>query len=76
MIRAKVTSKYQVVIPKKIRETLQLKPGQYLQAYRIPDGVILTTEKKWPDDYIGLHREVWRDVDITEYLENERNSWD
>ena len=33
METVKVSPKFQVVIPKKVREQLQLKPGQELQIY-------------------------------------------
>jgi AbrB family looped-hinge helix DNA binding protein len=63
MQSVKVSPKFQVVIPKKLREELQLKPGQELQVY-VLDGVIrmhrprsikelrgIAKGMSWKDDY-------------------------
>jgi len=39
METVKVSPKFQVVIPKKIREALELKPGEELQIYLLDDSV-------------------------------------
>lgn len=41
MITVAVSSKFQVVIPREIRESLDLRPGQRLQAFRYGDRVEL-----------------------------------
>jgi AbrB family looped-hinge helix DNA binding protein len=59
----KVSPKFQVVIPKKVREGLKLEPGQELNIY-VLDGTIrlhpprhikelrgAAKEMKWKDDY-------------------------
>jgi AbrB family looped-hinge helix DNA binding protein len=59
----KVSPKFQIVIPKKVRETLDLQPGQELHIYAI-DGSIRASRPrsikelrgiakglKWKDDY-------------------------
>jgi len=61
----KVSPKFQVVIPKRVREELQLKPGQELIVY-VLDGSIrfskprsikdlrgIAKGMKWKDDYQG-----------------------
>ncbi len=63
METVKVSPKFQVVIPKKVREELQLRPGQELHVY-ILDGTIrfskprsitelrgIAKGMKWKDDY-------------------------
>lgn len=63
MQTVKVSPKFQVVIPKKLREELQLKPGQELQVY-VLDGAIhmhrprsikelrgIAKGMSWKDDY-------------------------
>jgi len=63
METVKVSPKFQVVIPKKVREELQLKPGQELNVY-IMDRTIrfskprpiaelrrIVKGTKWKDDY-------------------------
>ena len=63
METVKVSPKFQVVIPKRIRETLQLKPGQELQMYVLEGSIHLHRPRnlkelrgaakgmKWKDDY-------------------------
>jgi AbrB family looped-hinge helix DNA binding protein len=63
METVKVSPKFQVVIPKRVREELQLRPGQELNVY-ILDGTIrfskpgsiqelrgIAKGMKWKDDY-------------------------
>jgi len=72
-----ISDKYQVVIPKAVREKANLKRGQILHVYSVDDGsVLLTPQKKWPDDYICMDKDVWKNIDVVEYLRNERASWD
>jgi AbrB family looped-hinge helix DNA binding protein len=63
MERVKVSPKFQVVIPKRVREELALRPGQELHIY-VLDGTIrlhpprsikdlrgIAKGMKWKDDY-------------------------
>lgn len=72
----KVSDKYQVVIPKKVREKLKLRKGDRLHVYSFEDKLVLSKNKKWPDDYLGSQSEFWKGIDIAEYLKEERDSWD
>ena len=61
--KVKVSPKFQVVIPKKIREQLELKPGEELQIYlldrsihihrprSIKDLLGMAKGMQWKDDY-------------------------
>ncbi len=63
METVKVSPKFQVVIPKKIRETLQLRPGEELQIYILERSIRLQRPRsikelrgiakgmQWKDDY-------------------------
>ena len=63
MESVKVSPKFQIVIPKKVREELQLRPGQYLQIYVLDGDIRLHRPRsikelrgiakgmKWKDDY-------------------------
>lgn len=50
MSKTKVGGRYQVVVPKEIREALNLKPGDYLEV-KVVDGVVViipqTSDTSW-----------------------------
>lgn len=46
MATVTISSKFQLVIPKEVRETLELKPGQQLRVFTAGDRVELVPVKK------------------------------
>ena len=57
----KVSPKFQVVIPKEIREQLELKPGEDLQVY-ILDGSIRLHRPRSIKDLLGIAKGMkWKD---------------
>lgn len=54
----KLSSKYQMVIPKKIRRELDLHPGQTLRLKRAGKKVVIDTESV-VDKYAGSLRGAW-----------------
>lgn len=63
METVKVSPKFQVVIPKKVREELQLKPGQELQIY-ILDGTIRLHPRRPIQELRGIAKGMkWKDED-------------
>jgi AbrB family looped-hinge helix DNA binding protein len=63
MDRVKVSPKYQVVIPKKVREKLQLRPGQELQIY-VLDGAIRLQRLRSIKELRGIAKGMkWKDED-------------
>ncbi|HEX4546014.1 MAG TPA: AbrB/MazE/SpoVT family DNA-binding domain-containing protein [Candidatus Acidoferrum sp.] len=61
METVKVSPKFQVVIPKNVREELQLKPGQELQVY-ILDGSIRLRPSRSVKELRGIARGMtWKD---------------
>ena len=62
----KISSKYQVTIPKRIRDTLGLRPGQRLQIMEIGNRIELTPERniKEMEGFLeGIDTEVTREDD-------------
>ena len=63
METVKVSPKFQVVIPKKVREELQLKPGQELNVY-IMDGTIRFSKPRPITELRGIVKGMkWKDED-------------
>jgi len=76
MQMAKVSSKYQIVIPKKVRETLGLQPGDQLLIVTEGDKAVMRLRpKSYAKHMQGLHKEVWQGIDAGEYVSEERKSW-
>ena len=74
-IAAKISTKYQVVIPKPVREVLQIQPQDTLLFLVDGDMVILRPRPvNFTDAMRGLHQELWPDPDA--WLEEERTTWE
>jgi AbrB family looped-hinge helix DNA binding protein len=76
---ARLSSRYQVVIPKPVREALELQPQDSLLFLVDRDGedvrVILRPQPaSFTKALRGLHKDIWPDPD--EWLEEERSSWE
>ncbi|KAB2945897.1 MAG: SpoVT / AbrB like domain protein [Candidatus Methanoperedens nitroreducens] len=75
----KVSHKFQVVIPKDIRELLGISKGDVLQVYEKDDEIVMKkTENKTRlslKDLKGLGKEIWKDIDVEDYIKKERESW-
>ncbi|PYQ25479.1 MAG: AbrB family transcriptional regulator [Acidobacteria bacterium] len=64
MPKTRVSPKYQVVIPKEIREGLSLRPGQDMQVIRKGNVIMLV-----PDRPISAFRGILRGIPITGFRE-------
>jgi AbrB family looped-hinge helix DNA binding protein len=63
METVKVSPKFQVVIPKRVREELQLKPGQELNVY-ILDGTIRFSKPRSIQELRGIAKGMkWKNED-------------
>ncbi len=75
VIAARMSVKYQVVIPKAVREALRLQPQDTLLFLLDGDVAVL---RPWPVSFTetlrGLHQEIWPDPDA--WLEEERTTWE
>ena len=72
----KVSSKYQIVIPREAREKLDLKAGDKLIIKANNEKIIIYPQPKNYAKYsLGLGKEIWQGIDATEYVRRERETW-
>ena len=75
-VSVKVSSRYQIAVPRIARERLNIQSGDRLLV-DVQDGLLILLPQ--PQDYTthlaGLHREVWAGLDTTAYLQEERDAW-
>jgi len=72
----KVSSKYQIVIPREAREKLDLKAGDKLIIKANNEKIIIYPQPKSYAKYaLGLGKEIWQGIDATEYVKKERETW-
>lgn len=72
MAQAKLSEKYQIVIPKESREAMSLKAGDHLIVETIHGiTLIIPKRKKISNMLCGLSKGMFQD----HYLKNERGSW-
>ncbi|HAJ32533.1 MAG TPA: AbrB family transcriptional regulator [Candidatus Atribacteria bacterium] len=72
----KVSSKYQIVIPREARKKLNLKAGDKLIVKANNEKIIIYPQPKSYAKYsLGLGKETWQDIDATEYVRKERETW-
>jgi AbrB family looped-hinge helix DNA binding protein len=76
MTIVKVSSKYQITIPKLERMKLNIKQGDLL-ILDVQDGmiVLIPQPKRYTDYLQGLHGEIWKDIDVQKYINEERGTW-
>lgn len=78
METAKLSQKYQIVVPRSVRRKMRLQAGARLVVYPVDERKALLL--KHPDDYVaalrGLGKEAWRALGGgSRYIKQERRSW-
>lgn len=75
-VTVKVSSRYQIAVPRIAREQLKIEKGDRLLV-DVQDGVLvlLPCPQDYADRLAGLHREVWAGLDTAAYLQEEREAW-
>ena len=72
----KISSKYQIVIPREVRKKLNLKAGDKLIIKTNNEKIIIYTQPKNYTKYaLGLGKEIWQDIEATEYIRKGRETW-
>ncbi|MGH7885306.1 MAG: AbrB/MazE/SpoVT family DNA-binding domain-containing protein [Thermodesulfobacteriota bacterium] len=71
-----VDQNYQIVIPKELRDKLNIKPKYKILVKEI-DGtlVFIPKPKSYTDFMTGLGKEIWSE-NSKNYIQNEKKSWD
>ncbi len=74
MTIAKLGGRHQIVIPKDVREALQLKPGDRLEV-KVENGtVVMIPQASHTSRLFGKDRELWANTDAVAYIRQERES--
>jgi AbrB family looped-hinge helix DNA binding protein len=72
---SRISTKYQVVIPKAVREALCIRPQDNLLFLIDGDMVIIRPQPdSFTDVLAGLHQHLWSEPE--EWLEGERSLWE
>ena len=74
-----VGTKYQIVIPKEVREKIKgIKPGAKVMVKQEDKNtsIIKTPKKTWSDQSYGFMKEAWKGVNPIIEIEKMRNEWD
>ncbi len=75
-VDVKLSSKYQVVIPREFRKELGIKPGQTLSIKRVNQKLVIDTESVI-DKYAGTMPGAWGDEDPAVTIRRMRDTeWD
>ncbi len=75
MEKTKITRKYQTTIPKKIREILNIKPGEEVEWYFIQGNVILQASPKIKDPVKFLTSQTKLDLDAVKLVREVREEF-
>ena len=77
MKTVKLSKKYQIAIPKSIRNKIGLSVGDILIIDVSKDKINLIPKPKNYTEYTNnLHSEIWKNTNIDKYIRDERESWD
>lgn len=74
-VSARLSTKYQLVVPKEVREALNLQPNDSIIFLIEGNSVYMRPRpKSFTATLSGLHAHVWSNSD--EWLERERSTWE
>lgn len=73
----KVSKRHQIAVPALARQLLNIKSGDRLLV-DIQDGVmvLMPEPENYTESMAGLHKDIWTDADVQNYLNEERRAWD
>lgn len=75
-----LSSKYQIVVPTKVRRALGVDAGdtlvwQIVQTANQKKVIAEVKPKNWTMHTRGLGKDVWKNIDIDQYIKNLRDEW-
>lgn len=72
---ATIGTKYQIVIPKEIRQQLKIEPGSKLNVDALDEHTIelRVVPKNWSDANFGALKKYWQGIDMIGEVEKIRN---
>lgn len=78
MATTKLSQKYQIVVPREVREKLKLSVGQEVRLYAVDHDLAVIV--RHPKDRVkalkGLGKELWRSLGGADsYIKQERAAW-
>ena len=79
METAKLSQKYQIVVPKEVRKKMNLRVGERVSVYSVDENraMLVRRPKSYADALEGLGKEVWDALGgADKYIREERASWD
>jgi len=77
MKAVKLSKKYQIAIPKSIRNKMGLSAGDILIIDVSKDKInLIPKPRNYTEHTKSLHSEIWKNINIDEYIRDERKSWD
>jgi AbrB family looped-hinge helix DNA binding protein len=72
----RLSTKYQIVIPREVRQQLGLAAGDGLLVEVRGNTIVLVPRpRSYAKRLRGLHKEVWGNVDAAAYVREERKGW-
>ena len=76
-VTVKLGNRSQLIIPKKFREKIGIGPGKEVLLEILGNTIMM---KPRPENYTqymcGLGKDVWDDIEATEYVKREREAWE
>ncbi|MDP2641276.1 MAG: AbrB/MazE/SpoVT family DNA-binding domain-containing protein [Candidatus Yanofskybacteria bacterium] len=79
MDKAKLSKKYQIVVPKEVRKKMGLRVGESVSVYSVDKerAMLVKHPKSYADALQGLGKEVWEALGgADKYIKEERGSWE
>lgn len=74
-VSARLSTKFQIVIPKEVREALNLKANDNVLFLIVGNSVYMRPRpQSFTRTLSGLHKHVWNNSE--EWLEKERSAWE